>query len=94
MDNPYSEIVHKTIIWAQKRAQTGWISDQEAEAFDHIDERTPTPASLFDPELQRPVVMAFLGGTGVGKSTLLNRLAKQTIARMGIERPTSREVTV
>ena len=35
-----------------------------------------------------------MGGTGVGKSSLLNRLAGKAIAKSGIARPTSREVTV
>jgi predicted GTPase len=35
-----------------------------------------------------------MGGTGVGKSSLLNRLAGKAIARAGVERPTSREVTL
>jgi hypothetical protein len=35
-----------------------------------------------------------MGGTGVGKSSLLNKLARQDIAKAGIERPTSREVTL
>jgi GTPase SAR1 family protein len=39
-------------------------------------------------------VVAFFGGTGVGKSTLLNRLAGHEIARTGVLRPTSREVSI
>ena len=35
-----------------------------------------------------------MGGTGVGKSSLLNRLAGKAVAKTGIERPTSREVTL
>jgi len=53
-----------------------------------------TPASLFAGGEQRPLVVAFFGGTGVGKSSLLNRLAGQTIARVGVERPTSREISM
>ncbi len=53
------------------------------------------PEELFGSDLdKRPLVVAFFGGTGVGKSTLLNRFAGQTIARTGVERPTSREVTI
>lgn len=47
-----------------------------------------------DADQQQPLLVAFFGGTGVGKSSLLNRLAGETIAQSGIERPTSREVTV
>jgi hypothetical protein len=42
----------------------------------------------------RPLVIGLFGGTGVGKSSLLNRLAGESIAKVGIERPTSREVTL
>ena len=35
-----------------------------------------------------------MGGTGVGKSSLLNRLAGKAIAKAGVVRPTSREVTL
>jgi predicted GTPase len=42
----------------------------------------------------RPLIVAFMGGTGVGKSSLLNRLAGKAIAKAGIVRPTSREVTL
>lgn len=53
------------------------------------------PEELFGADLdKRPLVVAFFGGTGVGKSTLLNRFAGQMIARTGVERPTSREVTI
>ena len=53
------------------------------------------PEQLFGSDQnQRPLVVAFFGGTGVGKSTLLNRFAGQSIARTGVERPTSREVTI
>ncbi len=53
------------------------------------------PEELFGSnQNKRPLVVAFFGGTGVGKSTLLNRFAGKTIARTGVERPTSREVTI
>ncbi|MGH8498899.1 MAG: GTPase, partial [Methylococcales bacterium] len=39
-------------------------------------------------------VVAFFGGTGVGKSTLLNRLAGHEVARTGVVRPTSRDVSL
>ncbi len=42
----------------------------------------------------RPLVVGLFGGTGVGKSSLLNRLAGEAIAAVGVQRPTSREVTL
>lgn len=55
--------------------------------------RTQSPSALFDSS-DRPLVAGLFGGTGVGKSTLLNRLAGSEIARTSVERPTSREVTL
>ena len=52
------------------------------------------PHRLFDPGKHRPLTAAFFGGTGVGKSTLLNRLAGSEVARTGLERPTSREMSL
>lgn len=42
----------------------------------------------------RPLIVAFMGGTGVGKSALLNRLAGKPIAKSGVARPTSKEITI
>lgn len=44
--------------------------------------------------LPAPLVVAIAGGTGVGKSTLLNALAGRAIARCGDERPTTETPTV
>lgn len=69
-----------------------WLSPQELQAYDRVAIRNP--GSLFNPASHRPLTAAFFGGTGVGKSSLLNQLAGQEIARTGIERPTSREVSI
>lgn len=69
-----------------------WLSSQDLVTYDQLAIRNP--GSLFNPETHRPLTAAFFGGTGVGKSSLLNRLAGQEIARTGIERPTSREVSI
>ena len=45
-------------------------------------------------EEDRPLAIALVGATGAGKSTLLNALAGRTLAPEGVDRPTSREVTV
>jgi len=78
--------------WAQQAQIAGWLSETDAEHLISVEARTPT--ELFGSDTQRPLVVAFFGGTGVGKSTLLNRLAGQSVARTGVERPTSREVTI
>jgi hypothetical protein len=88
----YSELVAKTETWAQQALATGWIKKESAQQLCDFDTRTPD--ALFNQKASRPLIVAFMGGTGVGKSSLLNRLAGQAVARTGIERPTSREVTL
>jgi len=88
----YSDLVENTRLWAEQAAAAGWI-DQEI-----LEQETPlpsgTPNALFAEGQGRPLLVAFMGGTGVGKSSLLNRLAGKPVAKTGIERPTSREVTL
>ena len=88
----YSELVEKTKDWAQQAAAAGWLNPHAAQQLSETDTRTPE--NLFKGTGGRPLVVAFMGGTGVGKSSLLNRLAGKSIAKAGIERPTSREVTL
>jgi len=94
----YSNLVEKTKCWAEQACASGWINNDIAAELKHFDTRTPE--ALFpNPGLgthsdTRPLIVAFMGGTGVGKSSLLNRLAGKAIAKAGIERPTSREVTL
>lgn len=88
----YSELVAKTKSWAQQAHAIGWIDDDTAEKLQSIDHRTPD--NLLGNQASRPLIVAFMGGTGVGKSSLLNRLAAAEIAKTGVERPTSREVTL
>ena len=78
--------------WAHQAQYTGWLSETDVAHLESMESRTPM--ELFGSDGQRPLVVALFGGTGVGKSTLLNRLAGQAVARTGVERPTSREVTV
>lgn len=92
MDYDYSDLVEKTKNWAESAESAGWIDKRTARALNSIDARTPE--TLIDRSSSRPLIVAFMGGTGVGKSTLLNRLAGQAIAKTGVERPTSREVTM
>jgi len=88
----YSDLVAKTRAWAEQASAGGWLSPCALEQLAELDTRTPD--SLFGQHPSRPLMVAFMGGSGVGKSTLLNRLAGKAIARTGIERPTSREVTL
>jgi hypothetical protein len=92
MDYDYSDLVEKSKLWIDQAIATGWISPEDARQLAHLEEETPR--ALFDQGQSRPLIVAFMGGTGVGKSSLLNRLAGTPVARTGIERPTSREVTL
>ncbi len=88
----YSSLVAATKRWAKQALAAGWIDSETAQPLIEVDARTPD--TLFNHNGSRPLIVAFMGGTGVGKSTLLNRLAGKAIARAGVERPTSREVTL
>jgi hypothetical protein len=92
MADPFQELLPKARDWGQRAAAGNWLSPADLRPLDELEGRSP--ASLFDAGTHRPLVAAFFGGTGVGKSSLLNRLAGQPIARTGVERPTSREVSL
>lgn len=77
--------------WAVTTSEHGLLANSSIDQLESFNARTP--ANLFENE-ERPLVVGFFGGTGVGKSTLLNRLAGEEVARTGVERPTSREVTM
>ena len=88
----YSDLTTDINSWTQQTLEQGWIDKELALSFDNDDEASAN--ELFVDENERPLVVAFMGGTGVGKSSLLNKLAGQAIAKTGVERPTSREVTL
>lgn len=96
MDYAYSDLLARAQDWAKTAVAEGRISQQQVQALLAIDRRSPEQLFANDAAeaIQRPLIVAFMGGTGVGKSSLLNRLAGQAIARAGVERPTSREVTL
>ncbi len=84
----YSELLQRVEGWTQQAYELGWISDISPASFLQK-EKIP----LFG-NSTRPLIVAFMGGTGVGKSSLLNRLAGKPIAKAGVARPTSKEVTL
>jgi hypothetical protein len=88
----YSDLVEHTRQWAAQAAEAGWIGREMTEQENLS--QAGTPNALFGQGPGRPLLVAFMGGTGVGKSSLLNRLAGKAVAKTGIERPTSREVTL
>jgi len=88
----YSKLVSEVEDWSQRAESNGWIDKNQASSL--IEEDKGSAESLFSAQNERPLVVAFMGGTGVGKSSLLNKLAGQSIAKTGVERPTSREVTL
>lgn len=92
MDYDFYKLLDYSKQWAQEACADGWLSKNDAQRIESV--QAQSPASLFTGSDQRPLVVAFFGGTGVGKSSLLNRLAGQTIARVGVERPTSREISM
>jgi hypothetical protein len=91
----YSDMLSRAQDWAKQAIAEGYLPTETAQVLLHIEQRSPE--QLFATSAlsqERPLIVAFMGGTGVGKSSLLNRLAGQAIARVGVERPTSREVTL
>ncbi len=77
--------------WAHQAIEAGWLTHAAASSLQDVN--TAAPSQLFD-TVNRPLVAGLFGGTGVGKSTLMNRLAGESIARASAERPTSRDITV
>lgn len=92
VSDPVPALAAQVRDWFERARAAGWLSERELARLAAIEQRAP--GDLFPDGSVRPLVVAFFGGTGVGKSSLLNRLAGQPIARTGPERPTSREVTI
>ena len=89
-----TDFLHTTqtalLDWTSKAINAGWLAPNALERVTAVN--ASTPGQLFTgPE--RPLVVGFFGGTGVGKSSLMNRLAGESIARASAERPTSTDIT-
>lgn len=78
--------------WAERARQAGWLSEADIHRLQRMERQDAD--ELFAAGTPRPLLVGLFGGTGVGKSSLLNRLAGEDIARVGVQRPTSREVTL
>lgn len=81
----------RLLAWLRTAVAEGWIPEEEIESLLSLESRGAE--RLFEPTA-RPLTVGLFGGTGVGKSSLLNRLVGEPVARVGLERPTSTEVTV
>lgn len=90
----YSELLAQAQDWAHDAIAQGYLKQSDAQPLLTLDQRSPEQLFITDNSASRPLIVAFIGGTGVGKSSLLNRLAGQAVAKAGVERPTSREVTL
>jgi len=78
--------------WAEQAQRLGWLSSDDALGLKNLS--GTTSRDLFTEDAGEPLVVALFGGTGVGKSSLLNRLVGEPIAKVGVIRPTSLEATV
>ena len=93
IEEKVDQLYEQAALFAKGALTYKVLSAEQADLINSAEQHKPE--ELFGSDLdKRPLVVAFFGGTGVGKSTLLNRFAGQTIARTGVERPTSREVTI
>lgn len=92
MSDSFADLLGAIRAWMDEGAAAGWIAPHQSTKFDQLE--LATAADLFVDGAPRPLVVALFGGTGVGKSSLLNRLARQPVAKVGVQRPTSREVTL
>lgn len=88
----YRDRHRQALEWAASARTLGWLSEHDTDALAALETRHA--ADLFGPATQRPLLVALFGGTGAGKSSLLNRLAGRAIAEVGIVRPTSHRVTL
>lgn len=88
----FEALLARVQAWTDAVQAEGWLEPAARQRLDAIERAAPD--DLFRDKPERPFVVALFGGTGVGKSTLLNRIAGQTLARTGVERPTSHEVTL
>lgn len=89
---PTRPIERDIFAFAQSAHDAGWIGAARLAQLQSIERSSPD--LLFSPAPARPIVVGLFGGTGVGKSSLLNRIAGVNVSQTGVMRPTSRSVTL
>ncbi len=92
MSPSFTTLYHAIHQWVTEAVETGWLKADALAQIETIEQQQV--GELFRQHPHRPLIVGLFGGTGVGKSSLLNRLAGEEIARVGVERPTSHEVTL
>jgi len=85
-------VLQQAQAWAARATAAGWLTPAQAASLSALSGDSST--DLFDESAGEPLVVALFGGTGVGKSSLLNRLVGAKIAEVGVIRPTSLEATL
>lgn len=85
---------HKASLraWLEDAVRDGWIDAEELGKLAGLEGQGAE--QLFESGGARPLTVGLFGGTGVGKSSLLNRLVGDAVAEVGLERPTSTQVTL
>ena len=89
--NQFSAACNELSTWLDNSIDSGWLPKAAQAALDDVEKVTADTLFSID---KRPLLVAFFGGTGVGKSSLLNRLAGRDVATVGAIRPTSHHVTL
>lgn len=91
--NNAQDFRNELLAWLRATVAEGWLAEEEVRALQSLETRGAE--RLFDDTgAGRPLTVGFFGGTGAGKSSLLNRLVGEPVAQVGVERPTSTEVTL
>ena len=79
----YSNLVEQTRLWTNRACASGWINADAATRLSQFDTRTPETLFPRADAGTRPLIVAFMGGTGVGKSSLLNVLCPNIDLKVG-----------
>ena len=80
MNDDFDQLHQALEEWAASTCAAGWLQQRDVDALEQIERQQAE--RLFVEQGQRPLIVALFGGTGVGKSSLLNRLAGAEIRRI------------